>query len=128
MKATIERAALLKSLGHVQSVVERRNTIPILSNVLIEAKDDTLSLTATDMDLTVIDRIPAIDFGVIESDDGAVIPVDYKRGKRPHVPQGAYEPERVQLCVQGLILVVEPVEEALTAAAPSLEKAEPNIN
>ena len=37
MKATIERAALLKSLGHVQSVVERRNTIPILSNVLIEA-------------------------------------------------------------------------------------------
>ena len=40
MKATIERATLLKSLGHVQSVVERRNTIPILSNVLIEAKDD----------------------------------------------------------------------------------------
>src|SRR3546814_16427455 len=37
MKATIERAVLLKSLGHVQSVVERRNTIPILSNVLIEA-------------------------------------------------------------------------------------------
>ena len=37
MKATIERATLLKSLGHVQSVVERRNTIPILSNVLIEA-------------------------------------------------------------------------------------------
>ena len=36
MKATIERATLLKSLSHVQSVVERRNTIPILSNVLIE--------------------------------------------------------------------------------------------
>ena len=37
MKATIERATLLKGLGHVHSVVERRNTIPILSNVLIEA-------------------------------------------------------------------------------------------
>src|SRR3546814_784749 len=40
MKATIERATLLKSLSHVQSVVERRNTIPILSNVLIEASAD----------------------------------------------------------------------------------------
>ena len=38
MKLTIERTALLHSLGHVQSVVERRNTIPILSNVLLEAK------------------------------------------------------------------------------------------
>ncbi|MEE8394208.1 MAG: hypothetical protein V3R66_07675, partial [Rhodospirillales bacterium] len=37
MKLTIERAALLKSLGHVQSVVERRNTIPILSNIKLEA-------------------------------------------------------------------------------------------
>ena len=54
MKATIERAVLLKSLGHVQSVVERRNTIPILSNVLIEARDDgSLRLMATDLDLQV---------------------------------------------------------------------------
>src|SRR3546814_12313595 len=59
MKLTIERAALLKSLTHVQSVVERRNTIPILSNVLIEADGEALSLTATDMDLTVIDRLQA---------------------------------------------------------------------
>ena len=41
---------------------------------------------------------------LIEVEDGAVMPVDYKRGRRPHVPAGAYEPERVQLCVQGLIL------------------------
>src|SRR5690606_11517365 len=41
---------------------------------------------------------------LIEAEDGAVIPVDYKRGKRPHVPKGAYDPERVQLCVQGMIL------------------------
>jgi CRISP-associated protein Cas1 len=41
---------------------------------------------------------------LIEVEDGTVTPVDYKRGKRPHVAKGAYEPERVQLCVQGLIL------------------------
>ena len=60
MKATIERATLLKSLGHVQSVVERRNTIPILSNVLMEAKDDgSLRLMATDLDLQVDESVPA---------------------------------------------------------------------
>lgn len=41
---------------------------------------------------------------LVEGDGGRVTPVDYKRGKRPHVAKGAYEPERVQLCVQGLIL------------------------
>ena len=41
---------------------------------------------------------------LIESDDGQVIPVDYKRGKRPHVKDGAYDPERVQLCSQGMLL------------------------
>lgn len=60
MKATIERAVLLKSLGHVQSVVERRNTIPILSNVLIEASPDgSLRLMATDLDLQVVETIAA---------------------------------------------------------------------
>ncbi len=41
---------------------------------------------------------------LVEGEGSAVTPVDYKRGKRPHVPEGAYEPERVQLCAQGLIL------------------------
>ena len=60
MKATIERAILLKSLGHVQSVVERRNTIPILSNVLIEADaSGQLKLMATDLDLQVVETIAA---------------------------------------------------------------------
>jgi DNA polymerase III subunit beta len=60
MKATIERATLLKSLSHVQSVVERRNTIPILSNVLIEASaDGTIRLLATDLDLQVVDSVQA---------------------------------------------------------------------
>ncbi len=59
MKATVERATLLKCLAHVQSVVERRNTIPILSNVLIEAKGDGLRLMATDLDLQVVETIAA---------------------------------------------------------------------
>ncbi len=60
MKATIERAALLKSLGHVQSVVERRNTIPILSNVLIEAGEgSTMRFMATDLDLQIVDEAEA---------------------------------------------------------------------
>jgi CRISPR-associated endonuclease Cas1/CRISPR-associated protein Cas4 len=41
---------------------------------------------------------------LIEAEEGEVIPVDYKKGKRPHVSGGAYEPERVQLCLQGLLL------------------------
>src|SRR3954467_5528419 len=56
MKLTIERAALLKALGHVQSVVERRNTIPILSNILLSAEGSTLSFSATDLDMEIIDE------------------------------------------------------------------------
>lgn len=59
MKLIIERAALLKSLGHVQNVVERRNTIPILSNVKISAKDGRVHLNATDMDLDIVDATQA---------------------------------------------------------------------
>jgi DNA polymerase-3 subunit beta len=59
MKLTIERAALLKALAHVQSVVERRNTIPILSNVLITAAKGRLSLAATDMDLAITESVEA---------------------------------------------------------------------
>ncbi|WP_174273931.1 DNA polymerase III subunit beta [Sphingomonas bacterium] len=60
MKATIERATLLKALSHVQSVVERRNTIPILSNVLLEATaGGALKLMATDLDLQFVETISA---------------------------------------------------------------------
>ncbi|HEY5965751.1 MAG TPA: DNA polymerase III subunit beta [Xanthobacteraceae bacterium] len=59
MKVTIERAELLKSLGHVHRVVERRNTIPILANVLVRAEKSALSLKATDLDLEVIESISA---------------------------------------------------------------------
>ncbi|MBN67186.1 MAG: DNA polymerase III subunit beta [Rickettsiales bacterium] len=59
MKLSIERSVLLKALGHVQSVVERRGTIPILSNVKLEADGDTLRLTSTDMDIAVAEKIAA---------------------------------------------------------------------
>jgi DNA polymerase III subunit beta len=58
MKLTIERAAFLKALNHVQSVVERRTTIPILSNVLLRAEAGRLALSATDMDLEIVERVP----------------------------------------------------------------------
>src|SRR5579864_2661721 len=59
MKLTIERAALLKALGHVQSVVERRNTIPILSNVLLSAGQGAVAFSATDLDMEITDQSPA---------------------------------------------------------------------
>ena len=59
MKVTVERAQLLKSLGHVHRVVERRNTIPILGNVLVRAENAKLSLKATDLDLEVTETLAA---------------------------------------------------------------------
>ncbi len=59
MQVRVERAAFLKALAHVQSVVERRNTIPILSNVLLEADADGLKLMATDLDLQIVERVTA---------------------------------------------------------------------
>ena len=59
MKIKADRASLLKALAHVQSVVEKRNTIPILANVKIEARDVRLTLTATDMEIAVVEEVPA---------------------------------------------------------------------
>jgi DNA polymerase-3 subunit beta len=60
MKISIERAVLLKAVAQAQSVVERRNTIPILANVLIEASEGSVTLRATDLDIEVLDRAPAM--------------------------------------------------------------------
>ncbi len=60
MKISVERSVLLKAVGQAQSVVERRNTIPILANVLIEAEGDTVSFRATDLDIEVVDKAPAV--------------------------------------------------------------------
>jgi DNA polymerase III subunit beta len=76
MKLTIERSAFLKALGHVQSVVERRNTIPILSNVLLRVDEaqgsgrSALFLSATDMDLEIVEGAP----GQIERSGGTTAP------------------------------------------------------
>jgi DNA polymerase-3 subunit beta len=59
MKINVERGAFLKALSHVQSVVERRNTIPILSNVMLEAGKGALKLTATDLDIEIVESLPA---------------------------------------------------------------------
>ena len=60
MKLSIERAILLKAVSQAQSVVERRNTIPILANVLIEAKGDNVSFRATDLDIEILDRVTGV--------------------------------------------------------------------
>ena len=59
MKFKADRATLLRALGHVQSVVERRNTIPILANVMIAVRDGRLTLTATDMEIAVVEEVAA---------------------------------------------------------------------
>ena len=60
MKISIERATLLKAVSHAQSVVERRNTIPILANVLIEAEGNDVRFRATDLDIEVVDKVEAM--------------------------------------------------------------------
>ncbi len=59
MKFTIERVHFLKTLSHIQSIVEKRNTIPVLSNVRIEAKGSTINFKATDMDIEITEIVEA---------------------------------------------------------------------
>lgn len=59
MKLNIQKSILFKALNHIQGVVEKRNTIPILSNVLLTAKSGKLSLTATDLDIEIVETIDA---------------------------------------------------------------------
>jgi DNA polymerase-3 subunit beta len=59
MKVTLERAELVKALAHVHRVVERRNTIPILANVLLRAAKNGIELKATDLDLEIVETVPA---------------------------------------------------------------------
>ena len=64
--------------------------------------DDLKIARSVELSSKKLDLVAKID--LVESEDGEVRPVDYKRGKRPHVPRQAYDPERVQLCAQGLLL------------------------
>src|SRR6478609_1169827 len=85
MKVTVERAALLKSIGHVHRVVERRNTIPILANLLIRAEKGKLGLKATDLDLEVVESIPA----EVSPGGATTVPAHMIYDIVPKLPEGA---------------------------------------
>jgi DNA polymerase-3 subunit beta len=70
MKIVIDRSTLLKALSHVQSVVERRGTVPILGNVKLDATGNALELTATDMDIAMMEKVSA----VIEEHGATTVP------------------------------------------------------
>ena len=73
--------------------------LPAPEEVVEDTRIHARSITLSSNRLGLIAKMD-----LIESDAGSVVPVDYKRGKRPHVAKGAYDPERVQLCVQGMVL------------------------
>ncbi len=85
MRVRIERANLLKALNHVHRVVERRNTIPILANVLIRAEGSELSLKATDLDLEIVDKAPA----AVERPGAATVPAHMLYDIVRKLPDGA---------------------------------------
>ena len=85
MKVTVERSELLKSLGHVHRVVERRNTIPILANVLVRAEGQKLSLKATDLDLEVTDTVAAD----VSAGGGTTVPAHMMYDIVRKLPEGA---------------------------------------
>ena len=58
MKFKISRSSLFKTLSHLQGIVDKKNSLPILANILIEAKDNHLILSSTDMDISIIEKIP----------------------------------------------------------------------
>ena len=65
MKFIVSKSDIFKTLSHLQSIVSKKNTLPILSNILIEADDNTLTLSATDMDISIKETITCniIDIG-----------------------------------------------------------------
>lgn len=85
MRVTIERSAFLRALNHVQSVVERRNTIPILSNVLLQATGGELKLTATDLDIEIVESVPAM----VASPGSATVPAHMLYDIVRKLPDGA---------------------------------------
>jgi DNA polymerase-3 subunit beta len=85
MRVTVERAQLVKSLAHVHRVVERRNTIPILSNVLIRAEAGGLKLKATDLDIEVSESVPA----VVEEPGATTVPAHMIHDIVRKLPDGA---------------------------------------
>jgi len=98
MKVSIERAALLKAMNRAQGVVERRNTIPVLANVLMEAEGDRLSLRATDLDIEIVEGLPAR----IDTAGGTTVSAHLLHDILRKLPDGAevtlsLDPERERL-------------------------------
>ncbi|TBW39190.1 DNA polymerase III subunit beta [Siculibacillus lacustris] len=85
MRVTVERAQLVKSLAHVHRVVERRNTIPILSNVLIRAEGGELKLKATDLDIEISESVPAM----VEEPGATTVPAHMIHDIVRKLPDGA---------------------------------------
>ncbi len=85
MRVTIERSNLLKSLGHTHRVVERRNTIPILSNILLNAEGGELHLKATDLDLEIFERVPAM----VEQSGSTTVPAHMLHDIVRKLPDGS---------------------------------------
>lgn len=105
MKFKVDRAPLLRALSHVNGVAEKRNTIPILANVLLEHDGETLRLTATDMEIAVVEEIPstatragavtipaAVLFEIVRKlPDGAEIEFNQESAEEPlHLRAGRY--------------------------------------
>ncbi|KXF79027.1 DNA polymerase III subunit beta [Paramesorhizobium deserti] len=85
MRVTLERSNLLKSLNHVHRVVERRNTIPILSNVLLQADGASLQLKATDLDLEITEATA----GMVEQAGATTVPAHLLYDIVRKLPDGA---------------------------------------
>ncbi len=85
MRVILERSNLLKSLNHVHRVVERRNTIPILSNVMLGAEGQSLELKATDLDLEITEATPA----QVEQAGGTTVPAHLLYEIVRKLPDGA---------------------------------------
>ena len=80
-------------------VDKRQGKLPAPEDVENEERIHARSITLSSNRLGLIAKLDLVEGGA-----GLVTPVDYKRGKRPHIARGAYDPERVQLCAQGLLL------------------------
>lgn len=79
-----------------------RPSPPLPSPDTIADTEPALTTRAVTLSSATLGVIAKID--IAEAEDGCVTPVDYKRGKRPHIAAGAYEPERIQVCLQALLL------------------------
>ena len=74
-------------------------SLPPADELTEETRIHARSVTLSSNKLGIIAKLD-----LVEADGDTVVPVDYKRGKRPHIPKGAYDPERVQICAQGFLL------------------------